>query len=128
LCKWEIIVMFTPQKKVWSGWSALTPRSGGGTQKSALGSSLNPNSGDAGKGKTVAFVETTPTLGNGENIFVDAAGDPELLAEKVSKLETEVCGGLTFFVCDLLFLVGFYSFGILNLELVIWVEKDSFFI
>lgn len=90
MCKWEIIVMFTPQKKVWSGWSALTPRSGGGTQKSALGSSLNPNSGDAGKGKTVAFVETTPTLGNGENIFVDAAGDPELLAEKVSKLETEL--------------------------------------
>ena len=83
--------MFTPQKKAWSGWSSLTPR------KSVLGSGQNPNSVDAGKGKTVAFVETTPNLENGGNILVDAAGDPELLAEKVSKLEIEVCGGSNFF-------------------------------
>ncbi|KAM3712553.1 hypothetical protein ACB098_01G190400 [Castanea mollissima] len=76
--------MFTPQKKVWSGWSSLTPR------KSVLGSGQNPNSVDAGKGKTVAFGETTPNLDNGGNILVDAAGDPELLAEKVSKLEIEL--------------------------------------
>lgn len=76
--------MFTPQKKAWSGWSSLTPR------KSVLGSGQNPDSVDAGKGKTVAFVETTPNLENGGNILVDAAGDPELLAEKVSKLEIEL--------------------------------------
>ncbi|KAK7813810.1 protein crowded nuclei 1 [Quercus suber] len=76
--------MFTPQKKAWSGWSSLTPR------KSVLGSGQSPNSVDAGKGKTVAFVETTPNLENGGNILVDAAGDPELLAEKVSKLEIEL--------------------------------------
>lgn len=84
--------MFTPQKKVWSGWSSLTPR------KSVLGSGQNPNSVDAGKGKTVAFLETTPNLDNGGNILVDAAGDPELLAEKLSKLEIEVCGGSIFFL------------------------------
>ena len=102
--------MFTPQKKAWSGWSSLTPR------KSALGSGQNPNSVDGGKGKTVAFVETTPNLENGGNILVDAAGDPELLAEKVSKLEIEVCGGSIFFFLGVfvlvlvLFLVGFCCF------------------
>ena len=115
--------MFTPQKKAWSGWSSLTPR------KSVLGSGQNPNSVDAGKGKTVAFVETTPNLENGGNILVDAAGDPELLAEKVSKLEIEVCGGSNFFFLGCFCACACAIFGgflLLLTFLLNWVFKKNF--
>ncbi|KAK1555010.1 hypothetical protein Q3G72_020403 [Acer saccharum] len=79
--------MFTPQKKVWSGWS-LTPRS----EKNGTGSgsnAQNPNSstvdGTVEKGKSVAFVEpVTPQNG------VGLVEHPGSLADKISKLENEL--------------------------------------
>lgn len=94
----SFMMFATPQKKVWPGWS-LTPRSG--AQKSGTGSGLNRDSGDgtAGKGKSIsAIVEAagTPNSGlvaenGGNEMLVEEARDPKSLAEKVLKLENEVC-------------------------------------
>lgn len=79
--------MFTPQRKVWSGWS-LTPRSEkNGTGSGPNGQTPNPTTADgiAGKGKSVAFTEPKTPL-NG----VGSVDDMESLAEKALKLENEV--------------------------------------
>ncbi|KAJ0043912.1 hypothetical protein Pint_18833 [Pistacia integerrima] len=79
--------MFTPQRKVWSGWS-LTPRTEkNGTGSGSNGQNLNPSSvdGTVGKGKSVAFVEpVTPQNG------VGPGQEMESLAEKISRLENEL--------------------------------------
>ncbi|XP_031279264.1 protein CROWDED NUCLEI 1 [Pistacia vera] len=79
--------MFTPQRKVWSGWS-LTPRTEkNGTGSGSNGQNLNPSSvdGTVGKGKGVAFVEpVTPQNG------VGPGQEMESLAEKISRLENEL--------------------------------------
>ncbi|KAJ6960933.1 protein CROWDED NUCLEI 1 [Populus alba x Populus x berolinensis] len=70
------IPMFTPQRKVWSGWS-LTPRSEAGQKNgSEPGSDL--------KGKSVGFVEQVTPNGVRPNL------DGEDLADKVSRLENEL--------------------------------------
>ena len=79
--------MFTPQRKVWSGWP-LTPRS----EKNGSGSGSDPNSnprnGDiVAKSKSVAFVESTPPQTIGEN---GGTMDRNSMVEKISKLENEV--------------------------------------
>ncbi|KAJ4961469.1 hypothetical protein NE237_021379 [Protea cynaroides] len=115
----EKFVMFTPQKKAWSGWS-LTPH------KNAGGSLTNPRNGggadgSAAKGKAVAFLEGPPppvgllsengrkTLDDGvaasggdtddwrrfrEAGLLDVASlerkDKEALMAKASKLENEL--------------------------------------
>lgn len=68
--------MFTPQKKVWSGWS-LTPRSEAGQNNGS-------ESGSDPKGKSVGFVEQVTPNGVRPNL------DGEYLADKVSKLENEL--------------------------------------
>uniref|UniRef100_A0A5B7BF65 Putative nuclear matrix constituent protein 1-like protein isoform X2 n=1 Tax=Davidia involucrata TaxID=16924 RepID=A0A5B7BF65_DAVIN len=94
--------MFTPQRKVWSGWS-LTSK-GEPVQKNGSVSVSNPNSNlrngeTAVKGKSVAFLESTPppamgSLGGNDGTMVagldDAALGREALLEKVSKLENEL--------------------------------------
>ncbi|XAR71344.1 hypothetical protein NMG60_11028553 [Bertholletia excelsa] len=84
--------MFTPQK-VWPGWS-LTPRS----DKNGSGTGANTNSNHrngetAAKGKSIAFVESTPPPSVGtlaENGGTNTALDCEAMVEKISKLETEL--------------------------------------
>ncbi|KAG6741951.1 hypothetical protein POTOM_055231 [Populus tomentosa] len=68
--------MFTPQRKVWSGWS-LTPRSEAG-QKNGSEPGSDP------KGKSVGFVEQVTPNGVRPNL------DGEDLADKVSRLENEL--------------------------------------
>ncbi|KAI8032377.1 Protein CROWDED NUCLEI 1 [Camellia lanceoleosa] len=86
-------MMFTPQRKVWSGWS-LTPRTEPVQKNGSVSGSdpvLNPrNVETVVKGrKTVAFVESTtppPPLGSlGEN-----GGTKVAIVEKLSKLENEL--------------------------------------
>ncbi|CAL5367421.1 unnamed protein product [Camellia sinensis] len=86
-------MMFTPQRKVWSGWS-LTPRTDPVQKNGSVSGSdpvLNPrNVETVVKGrKTVAFVESTtppPPLGSlGEN-----GGTKVAIVEKLSKLENEL--------------------------------------
>ncbi|XP_028108259.1 protein CROWDED NUCLEI 1-like [Camellia sinensis] len=86
-------MMFTPQRKVWSGWS-LTPRTDPVQKNGYVSGSdpvLNPrNVETVVKGrKTVAFVESTtppPPLGSlGEN-----GGTKVAIVEKLSKLENEL--------------------------------------
>ncbi|XP_057462621.1 nuclear matrix constituent protein 1-like [Actinidia eriantha] len=77
--------MFTPQRKVWSGWP-LTPRS----EKNGSGSdpNSNPRNGDiVTKSKSVAFVESTPPPTIGEN---GGTMDRDSMVEKISKLENEL--------------------------------------
>ncbi|KAJ8775371.1 hypothetical protein K2173_023136 [Erythroxylum novogranatense] len=84
--------MFTPQKKVWSGWS-LTPRSGapknddGSDPKVNLNGPSNQKSGDGNvlKGKNVAF-GGEPVTPNGVGPIFDGGS----LVDKVSKLENEL--------------------------------------
>ena len=92
-----IVAMFTPQRKVWSGWS-LTPRSGAQKDAAGSGSKLSPRNGGVGdgnvsKGKSAGFVEPVTPGENGGNM-VDRPGEValgrEALVEKVSKLENEV--------------------------------------
>ncbi|GAB4827432.1 hypothetical protein Ancab_034317 [Ancistrocladus abbreviatus] len=86
--------MFTPQKRAWSGWS-LTPRSE--SQKSA-GLNSNPKivDGSLAKGKSISFLDAGSPFGNGGKLTLrsdeEAAEgtDPEVLAEKVSKLDNEL--------------------------------------
>ncbi|KAL7221522.1 hypothetical protein ACSBR1_023472 [Camellia fascicularis] len=91
--------MFTPQRKVWSGWP-LTPRSEKNGSGSGSGSDSDPNSNPrngetASRGKGVALIESTtlPPMGLlGENggTKKDAALDRETTVEKISKLENEL--------------------------------------
>ena len=77
--------MFTPQRKVWSGWP-LTPRS----EKNGSGSdpNSNPRNGDiVAKSKSAAFVKSTPPPTIGET---DGTMDRDSMVEKISKLENEV--------------------------------------
>ncbi|WCJ25416.1 Nuclear matrix constituent protein 1 [Euphorbia peplus] len=79
-------MMFTPQRKPWSGWKG-TPQTDA-PQKSGLGSApVNPNSGDASvlRGKTVAFTDSVTPNGAARH-EVDAQG----LVDKISKLENEL--------------------------------------
>ncbi|XP_057488191.1 nuclear matrix constituent protein 1-like [Actinidia eriantha] len=81
--------MFTPQRKVWSGWP-LTPRSEKNGSGSGSGSdpNSNPRNGDiVAKSKSVAFVESTPLQTIGEN---GETMDRNSMAEKISKLENEL--------------------------------------
>ncbi|KAA8547829.1 hypothetical protein F0562_004258 [Nyssa sinensis] len=93
--------MFTPQRKVWSGWSLSSK--GEPVQKNGSGSVSNPNSnlrnGETSVGKSVAFLESTPppamgSLGRNDGTTVagldDAALGREALLEKLSKLENEL--------------------------------------
>ncbi|CAK7335075.1 unnamed protein product [Dovyalis caffra] len=68
--------MFTPQRKVWSGWS-LTPRTETGGKNGSM-------SGSDPKGKSVAFVEQVTHNGVGTNL------DGEDLVDKISKLQNEL--------------------------------------
>ncbi|XP_050230580.1 protein CROWDED NUCLEI 1 [Mercurialis annua] len=80
--------MFTPQRKVWSGWS-LTPRSdktGSGSNPNGV-NNMNAGDGSVLKGKTVAFAE--PVTPNGVGTVFDS-GDDIGLVEKISKLENEL--------------------------------------
>ncbi|XVF31728.1 hypothetical protein REPUB_Repub17cG0017300 [Reevesia pubescens] len=74
--------MFTPQRKVWSGWS-LTPGN------KVDGSGSDPNSNGVvvgkGKGKGAAFAECVTPIGNGIG-----SEDLEGVPEKVLRLENEV--------------------------------------
>lgn len=76
--------MFTPPKKIWSGWSPRTDP----TRKSGSGG------GEVSKGKDVVFDESTPQnlMGRVEDMGLNA---------KLMKLETEVRTTLLF-VCGLL--------------------------
>ncbi|CBI33677.3 unnamed protein product, partial [Vitis vinifera] len=93
----EIVVMFTPQRKVWSGWS-LTPRSDAQKNAAGSGSNLSPRNGGVGdgsvsKGKSAAFVEPVTPGENGGNMVErpgEVASDLEALVAKVSKLESEI--------------------------------------
>uniref|UniRef100_A0A803QKD4 Nuclear matrix constituent protein 1-like protein n=1 Tax=Cannabis sativa TaxID=3483 RepID=A0A803QKD4_CANSA len=86
--------MFTPQK-VWSSWS-LTPRTG--SRKSGTGSGLNPNSGDATKGKGIAFLESgSPPSGlvvqDGGNMLMgsgEADTDRDSMVQRISQIENEL--------------------------------------
>ncbi|EEF36393.1 DNA double-strand break repair rad50 ATPase, putative [Ricinus communis] len=101
--------MFTPQRKVWSGWS-LTPRSEktGSGSDSKMNGLNNVNSGDASvlKGKSVAFAE--PVTPNGVGLALD--GDDVGLVEKISKLENELFDYQ-------------YNMGILLIEKKEWTSK-----
>ncbi|KAK9271917.1 hypothetical protein L1049_002283 [Liquidambar formosana] len=116
--------MFTPQRKVWSGWS-LSPRTE--PQKNANGSGSNSNPRDDGisdgtvvKGKNVSFVEAaTPPAGlvgeNGGEMVVGsggAAGDREAVVDKVLKLENEL------FEYQ-------YNMGLLLIEKKEWTSKHE---
>ncbi|XP_065854386.1 nuclear matrix constituent protein 1 [Euphorbia lathyris] len=80
-------MMFTPQKKAWSGWTR-TPRTD--VQKSGLGADRNtpnnPNSGDGSvlRGKSVALADPVTPNGVGHDL------DGEGLVNKISKLENEL--------------------------------------
>ncbi|CAK9143859.1 unnamed protein product [Ilex paraguariensis] len=85
--------MFTPQRKVWSGWS-LTPRSEP-AQKNGSGSDLNPTSSPrngetVSKGKGIAFMGSTPPPPAG--LLGDNSGnlENEGVVERISKLENEL--------------------------------------
>lgn len=74
--------MFTPQRKVWSGWT-LTPRS----QVPRSGSGSDPSPGADGKGKGVVPAEpVTPPLGSNGTVMDDGGH----AVDKVSLLEKEV--------------------------------------
>ncbi|KAJ9173091.1 hypothetical protein P3X46_016264 [Hevea brasiliensis] len=103
-------MMFTPQRKVWSGWS-LTPRSE--AQKSGAGSDPNMNAngpknlnsvdGSVLKGKTVAFAE--PVTPNGVGLALEGDG-----VEKISNLENELFDYQ-------------YNMGLLLIEKKEWTSK-----
>ncbi|KAM6572861.1 hypothetical protein CsatA_016941 [Cannabis sativa] len=86
--------MFTPQK-VWSSWS-LTPRTG--SRKSGTGSGSNPNSGDATKGKGIAFLESgSPPSGlvvqDGGNMLMGSGEDDtdrDSMVQRISQIENEL--------------------------------------
>ncbi|KAK6927980.1 hypothetical protein RJ641_006571 [Dillenia turbinata] len=85
--------MFTPQGKVWSGWSS-TPKSDS-QKKNSTPLDDGDGEGAISKGKTVARLDETPVIGSlGENgrRFVAAAEieDRHELSEKISKLENEL--------------------------------------
>lgn len=86
----EFVAMFTPQRKVWSGWS-LTPRSG--AQKNAAGSDSNLSPRNGGVGDSEALAEPVTPGENGGSV-VDRPGEgvssSEAFVQKVSKLESEV--------------------------------------
>ncbi|KAF5479289.1 hypothetical protein F2P56_000123 [Juglans regia] len=106
--------MFTTPQKLWPGWS-LTPRTAG--HKTATGSTLNQDSGEAtaGKGKNAAALVEVSAAPNsclvGENGgFFEASGDPNSLVEKVSKLENELFDYQ-------------YNMGLLLIEKKEWTSK-----
>ncbi|KAI8019120.1 Protein CROWDED NUCLEI 1 [Camellia lanceoleosa] len=113
--------MFTPQRKVWSGWP-LTPRSEKNGSGSGSGSDSDPNSNPrngetASRGKGVALIESTtlPPMGLlGENggTKKDAALDRETTVEKISKLENEL------FEYQ-------YNMGLLLIEKKEWTSKHE---
>ncbi|XP_021296818.1 protein CROWDED NUCLEI 1 [Herrania umbratica] len=92
--------MFTPQRKVWSGWS-LTP----GKKVDGSGSDPNSNGVAVGKGKGVAFVEPVTPNGNGLG-----SEDHEGVPEKVLRLENELFDYQ-------------YNMGLLLIEKKEWTSK-----
>ncbi|XP_030512310.2 nuclear matrix constituent protein 1 [Rhodamnia argentea] len=95
--------MFTPQRKVWSGWT-LTPPS----QAPKSGSGSGPNPSADGKGKSIVPAEpVTPLLGS--NGMVVEGGDS---VDKVSLLEKEL------FEYQ-------YNMGLLLIEKKEWASKHE---
>lgn len=103
-------IMFTPQKKVWSGWS-LTPRTEkNGTGSGSDGPNLNSIDGTVGKGKSVAIVEpVTPLNGDGPG------QETESLAQKISRLENEVKKSF----------ISVFFFSLYIFLFIFWVQKMS---
>lgn len=75
-----IPAMFTPQRKIWSGWPLSPPQ-----KNDVSGSGPDP------KGKSVAFLDSTPPPPVG---FLGQNGgteeSPASVVHKISKLENEV--------------------------------------
>lgn len=79
--------MFTPQRKVWSGWS-LTPRTEPAQKNgSGSGSGHNLNGVITAEGKDIVRDESTPPH---PKDLLENNGETMDLTDKLSKLENEV--------------------------------------
>ncbi|KAH7851973.1 hypothetical protein Vadar_019016 [Vaccinium darrowii] len=98
--------MFTPQRKVWSGWP-LTPRTEP-AKKNGSGTGSDPNSNP--KGKSVAFLDSPPTPPPPVGFLGENGEDAASVVDKISKLENELFDYQ-------------YNMGILLIEKKEWTTK-----